>query len=106
LENVEVNGEPFETENSEWITPDSIWPNVWHVGLGIEFIPWKRVGKFPGGMDVAFRIEYGWYTQNLGLDLSGISIDKIALLFPTLGDIPGGGRVSRHDFVFGITLSF
>lgn len=57
-------------------------------------------------MEAAFRIEYGWYSQDLGLDLSSISLDKLGIEFPTLGDVPGTGRVSRHDFVFGVTLSF
>jgi hypothetical protein len=69
LEKVQANGEPFEPAESEWIKPKSIWPNVWHIGLGIEFIPWKRVGKFPGGVDVSFRFEYALYMENLGLDL-------------------------------------
>lgn len=106
LEDVEANGERFEAAESDWIKPKSIWPNVWHIGLGIEIIPWKREGTFPGGMEAAFRVEYGWYSQDLGLDLSSVPLDKLAIAFPTLGDVPGTGRVSRHDFVFGVTLSF
>lgn len=106
LENVRANDELFDQPESDWISPKSIWPNVWHLGLGIEYVPWKRVGIFPGGVDVAFRFEYGWYTQNLGLDLSGIPVDKLGLFFDTLGDVPGNERVARHDFLFGATLSF
>ncbi len=106
LENIQANGEPFDRPESEWIKPNSIWPNVWHIGLGMEFIPWRRVGKFPGGMELALRFEYGYYTQHLGLDLSEIPLEKLGLLFSTLGDIPGSERVSRHDFLFGMTLSF
>ena len=106
LENAQANGAPFYTAESEWIKPNSIWPNVWHLGLGIEVIPWKRVGKFPGGAEVAFRFEYGWYSQDLGLDLSSVPLDKLNLVFDTLGDVPGTERVSRNDFIFGFTLSF
>jgi hypothetical protein len=52
------------------------------------------------------RSEYGWYTQDLGLDLSSVPLSKLELLFPTLGDVPSGTRVSRDDFVFGMTVSF
>ena len=83
-----------------------VWPNVWHVGLGIEYIPWKRVGKFPSGMDLAFRFEYARYMENLGLDLSAVPLGKLEIFFPTLGDVPGSDRVHRDDFVFGLSLSF
>jgi hypothetical protein len=106
VENATANGEAFDTPESDWIEPDSIWPNVLHLGLGFEFIPWKRTGKLPGGADVAFRVEYVWYTEHLGLDLSSIPLSKLELLFPTLGDVPGDNRVSRNDFVLGMTASF
>ena len=106
LENVTANGEAFDIAESDWIEPDSIWPNVLHLGLGFEFIPWKRTGKLPGGADVAFRVEYAWYTEHLGLDLSSIPLSKLELLFATLGDVPGADRVSRNDFVLGMTVSF
>jgi len=106
LENVRANGEPFTQAESDWVKPNSIWPNVWHLGLGIEFIPWKRVGKFPGGMELAFRFEYARYMEDLGLDLSGVPLDELGLIFNTLGDVPGGDLVTRDDFIFGLTLSF
>jgi hypothetical protein len=106
LENVGSNGEPFETAESDWIGPKSIWPSVWHAGLGIEYIPWKRWGELPGGADVAFRFEYGRYTQDLNLDLSSVPLSKLEIFFPTLGDVPSGTRVSRDDFVLGMTVSF
>jgi hypothetical protein len=106
LENVQANGVPFEPAESSWIKPKKIWPNVWHVGLGIEFIPWKRVGKFPGGVDLAFRFEYGLYIESLGLDLSGIPLEKLSFVFDTLGDIPASERITRSDFLFGLSVSF
>ena len=106
LENVEANGVPFDPPDSEWIKPESIWPNVWHLGLGIEYIPWKRVGTFPGGVEVAVRLEYALYTENLGLDLSGIPLSSLGIIFNTLGDVPGAERVYRNDFIFGFTVSY
>ncbi len=106
LENVRANGELFTTSESDWIKPNSIWPNVWHFGLGFEFIPWKRSGKLPGGTDIAIRIEYARYLQNLGLDLSAISLDRLEFLFDTLGDVPNDARVHRDDLVLGLTVSF
>lgn len=106
LENVSANGVPFEPAITDWIKPDGIWPNTWHLGIGIELVPWKRVGKLPRGAELAFRVEYARYWQNLGLDLSKVSLQRLQLLFPTLGDVPGADRVHRDDFVFGMTLSF
>jgi hypothetical protein len=55
---------------------------------------------------VAFRFEYARYMQDLRLDLSSIPLSKLGILFATLGDVPGDTRVSRDDFVFGMTVSF
>lgn len=106
VENVRANDTLFETAESEWIKPGGIWPSVWHFGLGLEFIPWKRTGRLPGGTDVAFRVEYGRYMQDLDVDLSGITLSRLELFFPTLGDVPVGQRVSRDDFTFAMTVSF
>ncbi len=106
LENVQANGVPFSPATTDWIKPASIWPNVWHFGAGIEYVPWKRSGKFVGGAEVAFRFEYARYVQDLGLDLTSISLDRLDLFFDTIGDVPGGDRVTRDDFLFGFTVSF
>jgi hypothetical protein len=79
---------------------------VWHFGAGIEYVPWTRIGKFASGAEVAFRFEYARYVQDLGLDLTSISLDRLEFFFDTLGDVPGGDRVTRDDFLFGITVSF
>jgi len=104
-ENAQSDGVPFDPADSGWIKPKSIWPTVWHFGLGLEFIPWKRPGKLPGGTDIAFRIEYARYLEGQGLDVSGIPIEKLGIVFDTVGDIPSG-NVSRDDFLFGVTVSF
>jgi len=105
LENVRANGVPFEPAESQWIKP-RIWPNVWHLGAGLEFVPWKNVGTFPRGTEVAFRFEYTRYFESLGLDLSSISLQRLSLAFPTLGDVPNKERLARNDFLFGLTISF
>lgn len=106
LENVQANGVPFSPATTDWIKPESIWPNVWHFGVGIEYVPWKRIGKFAGGAEIALRFEYARYVHDLGLDLTSISLDKLDLFFDTLGDVPGGDSVTRDDFLFGLTVSF
>lgn len=107
LENVAVDGQPFESPDSPWIGPDNILPNVLHYGLGIELIPVRRIGLIPEGIEVAFRIEYARYTQRLGLDLSQIPLDQLRLLFTTLEDVPNAGsRVHRNDFVLGLSVTF
>jgi hypothetical protein len=106
IENVQANGVPFEPAESEWIKPRNLWPNVWHFGAGVEFIPWRRYGKFTGGAEIAFRLEYARYVQDLGLDLSGVTLDRLDIFFDTLGEVPGNSRVTRDDFLAGVTLSF
>ena len=106
IENVRANGIPFDPAQSKWITPQHVWPNVWHFGAGIEFVPWRRTGPFPRGVEIAFRAEYARYMESLGLDLSGVSLDRLGLLFPTLGEVPIGNRVVRNDFLFGLCVSF
>jgi hypothetical protein len=106
VENTRSNGIPFITPNSSWIGPKRIWPNVWHVGLGMEYVPWKRIGTFPGGVELAVRVEYCRYSETLGLDLSSIDLKRLGLVFNKLGDVPVGTKVSRHDFLLGLTLSF
>jgi hypothetical protein len=106
LENVQINGIPLDPAESQWIHPGGFMPNVWHYGLGIEFIPWWRVGRNFDGVEIAMRIEYARYTQDLGLDLSEIPLSQLRLVFPTLGDIPGKDRVVCNNLMFGISISF
>ena len=106
LENVQANGEPFEPADSDWIGPSNIWPNVWHLGIGLEVLPKRRVGRFLGGMEISLAVEYARYFQNLNLDLSSIPLEKLGIVFPTLGDVPGSNWVTRDDFLLGLTLSY
>ncbi|HSG48598.1 MAG TPA: hypothetical protein VLA43_12335 [Longimicrobiales bacterium] len=106
VEDVRAGDQPFTPANSDWIGPGSVWPNVWHYGLGVELVPWKRVGELPGGLELAFRLEYARYSQGLGLDLGEFSLDELRLIFPTLADVPAGERVHRNDFLLGITVTF
>jgi hypothetical protein len=105
-ENIQANDIAFDPSRTDWIGPDSIWPNVWHFGLGLEYIPFRRVGLFPGGVELAFRLEYARYYETLGLDLSLIPLDRLSTFFTYLGEVPGGERVTRNDYTFGMTLSF
>jgi hypothetical protein len=106
VENARANGVPFEPADSEWFGPDSVWPNVWHYGLGAEFVPFRRVGTDSGGIEVAVRLEYVRYTQILGLDLSEVALDELSVLFNTLADVPNAERVHRNDLTVGLVITF
>jgi hypothetical protein len=106
LENVRANGVPFQPSKTEWIKPGGLWPTTWHYGLGLEYVPWRNIGKLPRGGELSFRVEYARYTHRLGLDLSAVTLDRLRLVFPTLGDVPGGDRVTRGDLTVGATFSF
>jgi hypothetical protein len=104
---VSIVGDFLDPPDSPWIGPSNVLPNVWHYGLGLEYVPSRRVGLIPGGLEVAFRVEYGRYTQALGLDLGQIPLEDLSLLFPTLGDVPSAGtRVHRDDLLIGLSLTF
>jgi hypothetical protein len=112
LQNVQANGKKFNTPNSEWIRQPSfspvknLLPNTWHLGGGLEFIIIKGYGKIPKGIDVSIRAEYIWFVHSLGLDLSNITLDRLKLAFPTLGDVPNGGTVTRHQINAILTIGF
>ncbi len=105
VENAQANGIPLVPANSEWISP-GFWPNTWHLGAGIEFAPWQQFGSFPGGAELSMRFEYSLYFQDLGLDLSGVELTELSVLFHNLGDVPGSEIVRRHGLILGVTLSF
>ena len=105
VENAQANGVPLTPANSDWIAP-TFWPNTWHLGAGMEFAPWKRIGRFPRGAELSLRFEYAIYFQDLGLDLSSVALAELGLLFRTLGDVPGGETVRRQGLILGATLSF
>jgi hypothetical protein len=112
IENAQANGKPFENPKSSWINEpsfdsfSSILPNSYHFGLGIEFIIQKSDAKFPKGIDLTFRGEYGLYYNNLGIDYSHVSLDKLRLFFPTLGEVPSGRTLQRQVFSFMISVGF
>jgi hypothetical protein len=105
LENVQADGVPFDPANSSWFDP-GWWPGVWHYGLGVEWIPWRRPGVDGGGFEVAMRLEYARYQQALRLDFSDVPLEELELLFPTLGDVPADARVHRNDFLLGLSITF
>lgn len=106
LENLRDTNGPYATANSRWFGPGSILPNVWHFGGGVEWVPWRRIGTLPGGLEWAFRAEYVRYIQDLDVDLERVPLADLELLFPTAGDVPTGSGVHRDDLLLGITLSF
>jgi hypothetical protein len=104
-ENAQSLGVPFTEPNSDWFTP-GLWPSVWHYGLGIEWVPWRRVGVESGGFELAMRLEYARFQQTLGINFDDVPLDQLGLLFPTLGDVPSDTRVHRNDFLIGFSLTF
>jgi len=112
LENVQANGVTFDTPNSDWIRQPSfsplknLLPNTWHLGGGLEFIIFKSYGKIPKGIDASIRAEYTWFAHSLGLDLSNISLDRLKIVFPKLGDVPTGGTVTRDQINAILTIGF
>jgi hypothetical protein len=105
IENARSNGQPFATDQSAWFKP-GWWPTVWHYGLGLEWVPWRRPGVEGGGIEVAVRAEWARSQQTLRLDFSDIPLGELEILFPTLGEVPSSTRVFRNDFVLGLSVTF
>jgi len=74
-----------------WRNPDgstnawaNIWPNTWHVGAGLELIPFLSRAPIPRGLDVSLILDVAYYQNKLGVqntlvqgvDLEGGSRDK------------------------------
>ena len=112
VENAQANGQSFENPNSSWINKpsfdsfSSILPNSFHFGLGLEFVILKSQAKFPKGIDLTVRGEYGLYYNKLGMDFSHVSLSKLSLFFPTLGDVPADESVHRQVFSLMISIGF
>lgn len=105
IENVQANGVPFSPASSSWFKP-GLWPTVWHYGLGVEWVPWRRPGVDGGGFEIAVRAEFVRSQQTLRLDLGDVPLGDLEILFPTLEEVPNTTRVHRNDFVLGFSVTF
>ncbi len=84
LQDIAVDGVRLANPNGVWIRKPSIfpfeniWPNTWHVGLGAEYILFRKLA--PLAPSVSLKLDYSLYTHSLGLDvraqaLSGFNTD-------------------------------
>lgn len=96
IANATFDGQTLGPGESRWVRQPSIFPfehllpNTWHVGAGLEFIPVRHYG----GFDLAARLEWQWFTHNLGLQAP----DELLLV----QDV----RVYRNHFNAALTVSF
>ena len=60
----------------------------------------------PDGIDLGLRLEYVIFEHNLNANIQDTSLEDLALIFPTVGGLPTGSHVRRHDFTFGIVVTF
>ena len=42
-------------------------PNTWHIGAGIELIPFMSRAPIPRGIDVSLILDYAYYQNRLGI---------------------------------------
>ena len=80
LEETEANGEPLATPNSPWVRQPmlkglkNIFPNTWHGGVGLEWLPIKSSAPIPKGIDLGIEVEFTVFTHKLGLsDVTGLT---------------------------------
>lgn len=82
LKNARLGDRPFEDPDTEWVRQPSLfplrnlWPNTWHLGFGVEIIPFRSYAAFPRGIDVGLRADYALYFHSLGLSREEILSDQ------------------------------
>jgi hypothetical protein len=112
VENTTINGEPMENPNSPWIRkpslipPENLLPNTWHIGAGLDWLIIRSYAPPPKGIDFSVNLEWNLYTNDLGLDLSDIPVETLLLLGGSPENFPVNTRVTRNEFVLGLTISF
>ena len=84
-----TNGEPDVPWVSQAILkpPSTLLPNTWHLGGGIEWVPFWNVESSPPGADIGIRGEALIYRRSLGINInapistsSGISIGNASVI--------------------------
>ena len=80
LEETEANGEPLANPNSPWVRRPqlkglkNLFPNTWHGGLGVEWLPIRSSAPIPRGIDIGLEAEFTLFTHGLGLsDVTGLA---------------------------------
>ncbi len=112
IENVTTVVGPLDPSDSPWVRQPSIFPfenllpNTWHAGLGAEWIVLKSYATPPKGIDASILVEWTYYTNNLGLDVSGLDLPLLVMLGRTAADLPRDRWVGRNEWKLGLTLSF
>ena len=79
LEETEANGQPLRTPNSPYVRQPqlkglkNIFPNTWHGGLDVEWLPIKSSAPIPRGIDIGLEAEFTLFVHGLGLsDVTGL----------------------------------
>jgi hypothetical protein len=104
LEDIQTDGVPVSNPVTPWIRKpsfsnlESLLPNTWHFGGGLELLFVKSHADIPKGIDVAARLEYTAYHHALGIDaevdLWGVATRNIDF------------NVTRQEVMFTLALSF
>jgi hypothetical protein len=67
LEDVQAFGGPVGEGESRWVRQpggfDNLWPNTWHIGGGLELLPWRS----PRSLDVSLKASAALHAHDLGL---------------------------------------
>ncbi len=72
----------------------NLFPNTWHVGLGVEALPFRNVGGVTRGLDVSVRASWSLYRHDLGLEGPGFLSE------------PEDVRLGRSHVDLGLSVSF
>ncbi len=73
LEETEANGQPLANPESPWVRQPqlsglkNLFPNTWHGGLGVEWLPIKSSAPIPRGIDIGLEAEFTLFSHKLGL---------------------------------------
>lgn len=82
LKNARLGDQPLDNPDTEWVRrpsllpPRNLLPNTWHLGFGVELIPFRSYAAFPKGVDLGLRADYAIYFHSLGLSRQEILSDQ------------------------------
>ena len=110
VENVATNGQTIDPPDSKWVRQpgffENLLPNTWHIGAGLELLAIKGYGGLPGGLDFSLAAEWLYFTNKLGVDATGVAVERLIQLGVPAEELPRERWVGRNVINLTATISY
>ena len=110
VENVATNLGPIDPSDSKWVRQPSFFenllPNTWHIGAGLELLAIKGYGGLPGGLDFSLAAECLYFTNKLGVDETGVAVERLIQLGVPADELPRERWIGRNVINLTATISY